>query len=612
MRKYILSIMIFWQIVFIAGDILPEEVLMSYLSFEDISETEMESYLENFTSNPLIWQRCDAADLELLPLNDDLLERLIKLKSDTCVVHTWDDLQSFGKFTDDELCILRMFIQVGKNDVAGDISLTNFVAMKKEENIELSKNLLRGRIETSTGAYIGFVAERDQDERDLWDYQNLSICTDWWENRIRLGAAAFRFHWGQGLLFSSRSMSARSPSITGSVLGGTSRLGTYVGSDENRYLNGLNLNYQGRKLAVFAFYSHHKIDATIEDSRVRSFRSSGIHATESGRLAKDRLLEETFCTGAQYSNKLNQIGILFFRTEYPVPIIDFSNASYQSGISLFQRWTIGNWLVSGELAYLTSNECAIVQGVVYQNTSYKVGIQYRYFTDYFGTRMSSVMKEYSSCPGNESGLYFGVQLKLNRYYRAGAYVDFFSQNRSMVSGQAAEKGTATLVYLTRTWMGKHFVEIRYRSKKTGRSVPDNINKQQWSTSACYYLSQNLSLFFRGIAVKYIENQENISGAAASLAITKRATHAIKATIGTTHFYTPGAETQIYMYEPGTPFRFNLVSLSGTGFRWFSTVQKDFCETISATLTYKTQIRRRLSETNFSRSFIIEMQMLVDL
>ena len=84
------------------------------------------------------------------------------------------------------------------------------------------------------------------------------------------------------------------------------------------------------------------------------------------------------------------------------------------------------------------------------------------------------------------------------------------------------------------------------------------------------------------------------------------------TVGTTQFYSPVWDTRIYLYEPGIPLRFNMVSLYGTGYRYFIIIQNRFRNELTATVSVKTQARRLITESEFVKTFLVEFQMVVDL
>jgi len=414
------------------------------------------------------------------------------------------------------------------------------------------------------------------------------------------------------LLFSMNGMAGKSANVMGNILPRSQRFGVYMGSDENRYLHGINLTCRLKKITLYSLVSYHKLDATIRDSVVESFRTSGSHVTDAEIAGKDALSERTICGGVLYSKADNQWGVLFYQSQYSYPVAKFNRNSGQAGLSVYNKFTAGSWMFSGEYALLGTHELAFVQGFIFSQAGYKVGIQIRYFSDWFFTPLSSVMKEYSGTTANERSLYLSIQGKLNRNYRLGAYIDFFAKNRSMEPGVDPPRGTDALISLHRRWRGRHFLDLRYKRRSISQSVFEHILKNQLSLSARYNILDELSVSMRSTVVKLQTGADKNTGMAVSVYSTIKSPGKMKLTAGTTHFYATAFASRVYLYEPGTPLRFNMVSLNGTGYRWFFTLQKEISESFIWITTAKIQTKRGIADKHFRRTVVIEFQMLVDL
>ena len=611
-KKTGLLVIVLCQTVLLIGGAIPSELLTLYLDMENIPESDMESYLEQFVINPLQWDRCNITDIETLPLNDHIKEKLIIFKNRNIQTENWSDFQKEARLKDEEIELIEFFFEISEKRSQHKISAMNFFSLKTDPDIDIHKNLLRGKIVNNNGGMIGIVVERDCDERAVWDYRNVCLKTALLRDRLEISAASFRFNWGHGLLFSMNGMAGKSANVMGNILPRSQRFGVYMGSDENRYLHGINLTCRLKKITMYSLVSYHKLDATIKDSVVESFRTSGSHVTDAEIAGKDALSERTICGGVLYSKADNQWGVLFYQSQYSYPVAKFNRNSGQTGLSVYNKFAIGSWMFSGEYALLGTQEHAFVQGFIFSQAGYKVGIQIRYFSDWFFTPLSSVMKEYSGTTANERALYLGIQGKLNSNYRLGAYIDFFAKNRSMEPGVDPPRGTNALISLRRRWRGRHFLDFRYKRRSISQSVFENILKNQLSLSARYNILDELSVSMRSAVVKLQKGADKNTGMAVSVYSTIKSPGKIKLTAGTTHFYSTASNSRVYLYEPGTPLRFNMVSLNGTGYRWFLTLQKEISESFVWITTAKIQTKRGIADKHFHRTAVIEFQMLVDL
>ncbi|MBU1064421.1 hypothetical protein KKC74_06385 [bacterium] len=604
MKTSFLGILLLCSLMVLSGDVLSVDALNISLFPEDISEEDLEIYLEAYLNNPLNWNRCSPADIEALPLNDDLIEQLTGYKYRYPKVESWKEFQSKTKLEKQELNVVQFFFILESKQHESDIQFMNYTSVNKNNTVDLHKSLTRGKVEFGRRLSIGFITERDQGERTLWDYRNLSVTTRPFSGQCVLGLSSFKLDWGHGLLFARSNMAFKGSSVAGNILAGTPRFGAYSGSDENRYLQGAYVSQQWKHLALYSGISSRRLDATIQDSTVQSFRETGIHGTDSEIAAKDTLAENTLCGGLVYTDSRFLGGILVFQSRYSFPVRDYFNQYRQSGFSIYQKIDLGDWRFSGEVAALNSEEYAVVQGFVFQSNQYTLGIQYRYFSDYFSTRLSSAMKEFSGSGGNERGVYLGMQCKINQRNRAGGYLDFYSENRSFEKGVEPLRGSDAVIYLDHRWPAKHFINFRLKRKLSiGSSA-----KYQTTVSARYYFQKNVSMSFRGI-VNEINHDRGI-GTSLSLSVSEIKT--MDLTVGTTQFYSPVYDTRIYLYEPGIPLRFNMVSLYGTGYRYFIIIQNRFRNELTAALSLKTQARRLVTESEFMKTFLVEFQMVVDL
>ncbi|MBN2601983.1 MAG: hypothetical protein JXR87_08320 [Candidatus Marinimicrobia bacterium] len=604
MKTRFLWILVIGSLIVLYGEVLSLDALNISLFPEDISEEDLEIYLETYLNNPLDWNHCGPSDIAALPLNDDILDKLRRLKSRYPNVTSWQEFQSISKLDKQELKIVQLFFIMEEPVIEQKFHFLNYTSLNKSSTMDLNKNLSRGKITSGRHLSIGFIAERDRGEKALWDYRNFSVTVKPFSGQSVLGLSSFKLDWGHGLLFARSNLAFKSTSVAGNILAGTPRFAEYTGSDENRYLQGAYISRQWNHLGLYSGISRRQLDATIHDSTVVSFRETGIHITNSEMAAKDTLQENTLCGGLVYSGSRFLGGILVFQSFYSYPVCNYFNQSRQSGFSIYQKINVGNWRFSGEMAVLNSKEYAMIQGFVFKVDPYVLGIQYRYFSDYFSTRLSSALKEFSGSGGNEQGIYMGLQCKINQRNRAGGYIDFYSQNRSFERGIEPLQGSDAVLYLDHRWPDRHFINMRLRRKLfIGSST-----KYQTTISAKYFFQKNVSVSFRGI-VNDIENNRGV-GTSVSLSVSEIKTMEI--TAGTTQFYSPVYNTRIYLYEPGIPLRFNMVSLYGTGYRYFIIIQNHFRNDIVVALSIKTQARRLITESVFSKTFLVEFQMVVDL
>jgi len=594
------------------SDYIEELVLDQLIDLADCSAEEIEQILEEWLANPLDWESCGVTDIEFLPLNERLTDKLLDLKKRKVKLRDWQDLKRLHGFSADEAEITRRFFIMPSDVSRAEVSMQNFVSLSASPQIDLNKNLQRCRIKDQRRGMIGIVAERDAGEKSVWDYYNLTFRAPRILENLDVGGGAYRFSWGKGLIFSSQVIMGKGTSIASNLLTREPRFSEYLSTDENRFLYGLNLKYQLGRFKLCSFGSRRSLDAALDDTLVVTLRSSGIHVTDSEIMGKDCLGELTGGIAGYYTGSNLELGLMAFQSRYDYPVQLYAGSTVVGGYSLYQKFSWSDWSLAGELAVLNSKEYAVVEGCYLKLGDLKFGLQLRYFSDYFQTPLGSVMKEYSSSLANERGVYIGGQARLLKQYWLSAVIDFYRKNRSFEAGIDPPRGSEAQLAINRHWQDRHFFEVRLKREMILESQGGTTSRRQISVASRYACSTNCRLSVRGTAVEIREESSRADGSALSVYLESRANSGIKLTGGTTHFYTTDGRARIYLYEPGTPLRFGMVSLSGTGWRWFLTFQKVFQDVFELSLTSKTQFRRNMETRNFIKSQILEIQLMVDL
>jgi len=607
-----LTIGLLWAACLQGSDYIEELELDQLLDLSDLSDEDVEQMLEEWLANPLDWESCGVTEINFLPLNECLKDKLSDLKKRKVKLRNWQDLVRLYGFSAEEAEITRWFFIMPSDVSLTEVSMQNFVSLSASPQIDLNKNLQRCRVSSRRMGMIGIVAERDAGERFVWDYYNLTFRAPRILDNLDIGGGAYRFSWGKGLIFSSQVSMGKGVSIAGNILTREPRFSEYLSTDENRFLYGLNLKYQLGRFRLCSFGSRRLLDAALNDTSAVTLRSSGIHITNSEIMGKDCLCELTGGVGGYYTASNLELGLMAFQSRYDYPVQLYAGSAVVGGYSLYQEFSWSDWSLAGELAVLSSKEYAFVEGCYLKLGDLKFGLQWRYFSDYFQTPMGSVMKEYPSSLANERGLYIGGQAKLLKQYWLIAAIDFYRKNRSFEAGMDPPGGSEAQLALNRHWQDRHFFEVRLKREMIFQSHVGTTSRRQISFSSRYTCSKSCRLALRGTTIGIREESSRADGSALSVYLDFRTDSGMKLTGGTTHFYTTDSRARIYLYEPGTPLRFGMVSLSGTGCRWFLSFQKVFQEMFELSLTSKIQFRKSLEDRNFVKTQILEIQLMVDL
>lgn len=590
-------------------------IIDGFIEAEETSPEEVLNLIEQYSEKPIVWNECSELDITELPLNLTLRDILIALKRENKEYYNWDSFQKDLGITDRELNAIKLFVTL-ESPKTGSGSVNNYTSIKKDkyDSTDISKNNLKVRWASPSDWFFGVTAELDQGEPHIWDFYNVSFQTPEMREKLSLIGGSYRMHWGYGLLFTTNLMGTRSSDAVRNVSPKRNRMSNYLGSDENKYLFGLGVNLKANRLTLSPFISVHNYDATIDDGLVKTIRTDGIHSSISQLEAKDALSEKLYGLSALYNLNKANIGVLYFRSNYSYPLEFMNNLANLYGFSLYHSTIYKNINLTGEIAYLSSDEWAIIQTGLIETGNISFCISGRYFSSNFCPIMGYPSKHYSGYPKNEKGIYLGVKIKLrNRWWLSG-YADYFSRVQPTEIGEPTPKGDELVADISRN--SKRFnvnLKLKRLLEWDESSSQQSKSRINMSGSFSYYILSNYRITARLSNIWSREYESSLNkGMAFSIYSDLESGNGNVITTGVTNFFADSFESRNYLFEPGVPLRFNIVSVHGTGYRAFVVFRRNFDEMFDITLAGKFQKSKEAGEKEWSTTSYIELQMLVDL
>src|SRR6056297_3309926 len=107
---------------FLYSDVFSEEIVQ----LDENSDATLQEIMENYLNNRLIWTQCGEEDIRQLPLNDDIIEVLVDLKSKNISVNNWQKMQDESGLNSSEIRAVKMFILFDQStDLASDYKFYN-------------------------------------------------------------------------------------------------------------------------------------------------------------------------------------------------------------------------------------------------------------------------------------------------------------------------------------------------------------------------------------------------------------------------------------------------------------------------------------------------------
>ena len=259
-----------------------------------------------------------------------------------------------------------------------------------------------------------------------------------------LAIGDFQARFGQGLTFWSGLGFNRKSSFSVSTEQFGGGLGAYTSVNENLFLRGGGATVSLGDVEVTAFYSGKKIDGNLVESSdstgfddvetvVSSFQESGYHRTPREVEDKNSIFQEHFGAHLHYRKGRFQIGATAVHMRLDGGLrrkfVPYSRFRFNKGentvMGLDYTWNYRNFHFFGETSRSENGAFATLNGVnVDLHPRLQVNVTMRHYERDFQGIASAAFGEGSQIE-NETGVYFGVELRPFKRWKVNAYIDQF-------------------------------------------------------------------------------------------------------------------------------------------------------------------------------------------
>ena len=250
----------------------------------------------------------------------------------------------------------------------------------------------------SAGKFSGaFTTEKDAGEK-FFDFcsGNISLAGEGFLRKIIAGDYSARF--GQGLNVNT---GLRTGLLLTSQAYQSSRneIRPYTSTGENNFFRGIAAQLSFKKTEIAFYFSHNKIDATIEasaDSSIfyaETFYESGLHNSSSLIQKKDAVSETSFGTNVLFGFRNFKTGLCYSESRFSIPVMpdisDPVNLFSFSGtvnrtLSVHYSTIIKRMLLFGEFATNDLKNYAFVQGATLRPSDrLSINFLYRDYSPFF-------------------------------------------------------------------------------------------------------------------------------------------------------------------------------------------------------------------------------------
>jgi len=539
---------------------------------------EITDLITFYQQNPLFWHDCTWADLESLPLPAETRAKLSRAFHAGIRFTSWPEFSAALNLDPDEREWVSEFI-VGQ-------PLRNST-LHYQTDFSGAEGALTGFAQriaiTSNGGWRGgLTTDYDRNEIHYLDHLKVSVVLPEPVSGLQCLAGSYRLRWGHGLFYNTSLMGSKSSDVIGNSAQRSARLSSYLGRDENRYLNGFAARYSHRGLALWTGFSSNKLDASVDNGMVKTFHWDGYHTTAGQRLGRNAVHETTLLGALHYNHPKGHIGGLWFRNRYSAgyPLFD-KNGKY-GGLSLTGGYVGPPFTFDFEWITTSTARQAWIATLNYLAPGIALSLQTRSFADSIWAPLGATIRRWNGSPTGEYGLYWGLRLDIARGWKLVAYLDRY-RTRTMVP---TVQGFELLAALH----GQLGARLRFTATcKQHRSLltspADDALKRTFSLRTIIRLNPVMQMTIRTTTLQLVSRSVNGNGSGIHWDCRYQIDDSHRCEIGVTGFYSSSYASRIYLYEPGLPGHMNLTALYGRGHRLQAVMNKQWSRHLNGGLAW---------------------------
>ena len=445
---------------------------------------------------------------------------------------------------------------------------------------------------------VGFTAEKDPGEEFFrgtqpygFDFYSAHIHLQDFGRLKSLSVGDFQAQFGQGLCFWSGMGFGKSMEAIG-VKKNALGLRPYTSVDENNFLRGLGATILFGSLEVTGFFSSKHRDANVVEYNslgnahiISSLQQSGMHRTWR-ELEGRNAVKETIAGGHIRLNKRRfNLGV----TAYHMKL----DALYQRRLSFYNQFDFSNnrhHAYSVDYSFLTRNMNIFGEAAMdaYGNLAFLNGLMigldarasfslvHRHYDKKYQAPYATAFGE-SSRPGNEQGLYAGMEVRPFRGLRFYAYADHFYFPWMRFRTYMPSRGSEYLLHIEYRPSRETEIYARFRSKSKPLNTRndvfirhlDEVKRNQFRLNIAYKISSSFSLRHRIEIVNHQHGEDQENGFLVYTDLLYRnLASPLAVTIRCALFDTDGFNARIYAYEHDVLYAFSFPFYSDKGSRMY--------------------------------------------
>lgn len=476
----------------------------------------------------------------------------------------------------------------GQHQIVFRMGRSGSGSMLEQSFLKGMKQTLFYRNNNQTNVSFGLSAEKDAGEKNIFDFTSGYLQKSSVGIFKKIIVGDYLVTMGQGMIHWQGYAFGKGLNIL-SIMRQSTSLRPHTGTEENRFFRGVGFEIGKRNTRFYGFVSKKGLDANVvydsltEKKWVSSLLLTGLHRNEREWIDKKSL--QSFHTGftVKHFFKSGHIALNGIYTGLNIPIQKRSLPYNTYSIKGDQFFNLSSDFIMstkwgtffGELAADRDYAAGTVIGFLKNlHRTLDIGIQWRKISKSYHAFSPNIIAHQSSA-NNESGIYIGMNYKLNNRNRLEAYMDQFVHPFPVFSANGPQRGLIHALTYAVAPTKKWEIYIRLIEKRKTENLPSIQSKShllsmnqsfQLRIHAEFNINEALELRIRNeLLTRKKEAGYNLHG---WLSFAEIILHPVlqpySISIRTTYFNTDGFDASIYSMERDLPQYYSMQSFFNRG------------------------------------------------
>lgn len=394
----------------------------------------------------------------------------------------------------------------------------------------------------------------------------------------------YKASFGQGLVISNDFTPGRS-AIVAQAERRTNGFRRHFSTNENDFFRGAATTVSMKKIDISMFYSYRKLDGTVLNNEITSFKTDGLHRIVREKEKEKQVSMQTFGGNIRYATPLFSAGITALsysfgdKTVMPLPQpynVFYFRGNKNMNVSIDYLFRYNRLKLFGETAVSGNGAMATLNALQLMTASYlSFLVLHRIYSKSYQAYFGNAFTQGSSVQ-NEQGVYTGMEVTPFPCWKLSMYADLFHFAWLKYGVDTPSSGKEYMMQVDYTRDKNFSTYFRYKCKDKESYGQHRFRLQMAYHCGVYFIART-SLD----GILYSKENEKSKGWMISQSIGwKPVSFPFQTDLYIAYFDTKDYQTRISSYEKNILYAFSMPSFYGQGVRMALSFKIDLNDNLS--------------------------------